>query len=503
LRAQEAALSVLHDLLSDAQTGYTENVRTILLRLRETFGEPAFADVERADFAMHVTRLIGSAQLTTNLRLRLISDLSSLGWWCNLDLGDAACAELAAVARRTYFQQARAIGHQMQSADPAALTAHAVFVGPLMGLLHSPTRGAFDYVRALCGDPDNLRIDVFHSGTLSPELAAYAAERLGPAAGRVNFFSISGDPDFLAKAAGRGPCTFHFWCEQAFAIHISLLALRGPTVMFTCGDAAPVQFADVYWYCHDDAYIDRLWRRKGAPAHFLENYRRLESAPVARSRPLRPRTRSDFGLRPEHTVIVTCGNRLGVDMDQAFVDGLGALLLGDPNLRWVVVGGLQDFWISAFGQVLGRQFIHIPFDADLASLFAVCDLFANPFRAGGGNTAIMAVEAGAAVVTRGDIGDVGAFVPAKHLAIDVESYFANLRSLVADPTLRRAWLAEQRVLLERRLDQDLFARELKGLTRLAYERFAARTPTALETIFAQPLPKRLALKGAARRPRLR
>jgi hypothetical protein len=496
-------VSVLHDLLADAQTGYTESVRTILLRFLDTFGEPAFEQVERADFAMHLTRLIRSAQLAADLRLQLISDLSSLGWWCNLDLGDAACAELAAVARRTYFQQAKAIGHQLQHADPAALTAHAVFVGPLVGLLHSPTRGAFDYVRALCSDPDNQRIDVFYSGTLSPELAAYAAERLGPTAGRVSFFSISGDPDFLTKVVGRGACTFHFWCEQAFAIHISLLALLGPTVMFTCGDAAPVQFADVYWYCQDEAYIDRLWRRKGAPAHFTRNYRRLESAPFNRSAPLRTRTRAELGLADEETVIVTCGNRLGVDMDQVFVDGLGALLLSDPNLRWVVVGGLQEFWISAFGQVLGRQFIHIPFDADLAGLFAVCDLFANPFRAGGGNTAITAIDAGAAVVTRGDMGDVGAFVPASHLAADAGSYFANLRALVDDPALRAAWLAEQQALLARRLDQDLFARELKGLTRLAYERLAARTPTALETIFAQPLPKRLALKGAARRPRLR
>jgi len=498
-----ARLSVLDEILDDAQPSYLDSVKLILRRFGDNLGEAAFAGVEKEGFASHAARLIDQASIAPETKLLLIGDIFSLDWWCDLELGEEAGSSLAALARRIFFQEAQAISFEQTRADPSAMNAHVVFVGALRGLLHSPTRGAFDYVRALARDPANQKVEVFHADALTPELAAYARDRLGTVAGKVAFVSMDDDPDFLVKAMGEGARTFHFWCELPYAVHVSLAALVGPTIMFTCGDAAPIQFADVYWYCQEPGYIEGLWRRKGAPAQFADAYRRLDSAPFNSPVPLRPRSRADLGFRPEETVIVTAGHRLGVDMDQTFVDGMGALVLSDPNIRWVIVGRLQEFWISAFGAVLGDQFTHIPFDPDLASLFRVCDIFANPFRAGGGNTAIMAIDGGAVTMTRGDVGDVGAFVPAAHAARDADAYFEALRALVDDRPLRAAWLAEQQALLTLRLDQDNFARELKGLVRTAFKRFAARLPTPLETIFAQPTPKRLALKGSGRRARLR
>ncbi len=496
-------MSVLDEIQADAQPGYAPSVAVILERLRQALGEAAFAGVAKSDFGLHAVRLIEASTHPSGVKLQLVSDISSLNWWCGLQPGDAFSAALAALARRTYYQEAQAIPDQLHSVDPAALRSHAVFVGRLLDLRHSPTRGAFDYLRALACDPDNQCVDVFHAGILSPELEAYAQARLGKAFGKVSFVSIEADLNFLAKAVGRGPRTFHFWCEEPFFIHISLAALVGPTVMFTCGDAAPVQFADVYWYCQEPAYIEGLWRRLGAPPAFASAYRKLDSAPFPSPAPVRRRGRSDFGFRPEETVIVTVGNRLGVDMDQAFVDGMGALVLSDPAIRWVLVGWMQPFWIEAFESVLGAQFTHIPYDDDLMGLLEVCDIFANPFRAGGGTTAIMAIDAGAVVMSRGDLGDVGAFTPSHHLTMDVEAYFASLGALVRDKAFRAARLAEQQALLARRLDQDNFARELKELVGLAFTRFAARLPTPLETIFAQPQARQPALNAGALSARAR
>ncbi|MDP3855266.1 hypothetical protein [Phenylobacterium sp.] len=496
-------MSVLDEIQADAQPGYAPSVAVILQRFRQALGEVAFAGVAKPDFGLHAVRMIEASTHPSGVKLQLVSDLSSLNWWCDLQPGDAFSAALAALARRTYFQEAQAIPHQLEVADPAALRSHSLFVGRLLDLRHSPTRGAFDYLRALTSDPQNQRVDVFHAGVMSPDLQAYARARLGASISKVTFVSIESDLNFLAKAAGQGPRTFHFWCEEPFFIHISLVALVGPTLMFTCGDAAPVQFADVYWYCQEPGYIEGLWRRKGAPAAFADAYHKIESAPFPCPAPLHARTRGDLGFRAEETVIVTVGNRLGVDMDQAFVDGMGALVLSDPNVRWVVVGWMQEFWTSAFESVLGSQFTHIPYDDDLASLLQVCDVFANPFRAGGGTTAIMAIDAGAVVMTRGDMGDVGAFVPPRHLTFDAEAYFGALQSLVDDKALRAAWLAEQQTLLARRVDQDNFARELKELVGLAFTRFAQRVPTPLETIFAQPQARRLALSAAGQRARSR
>lgn len=496
-------MSVLDEIQADAQPGYGPSVAVILDRLRLALGDAAFAGMTKANFGLRTVQLIEASPQPSGVKLQLVSDISSLNWWCGLQSGDSFTAALSALARRTYYQEAQAIPDQMNTVDPAALRCHAVFVGRLLDLRHSPTRGAFDYLAALACDPDNQCVDVFHAGTLSPELQAYAQARLGRSFGKLSFVSIEADLNFLAKAVGRGPRTFHFWCEEPFFIHISLAALVGPTLMFTCGDAAPVQFADVYWYCQEPAYIERLWRRSGAPPAFAEAYRKLESAPFPCPAPQRRRGRGDFGFRAEETVIVTVGNRLGVDMDQAFVDGMGALVLSDPDIRWVVVGWMQAFWIEAFQSVLGSQFTHIPYDDDLIGLLAVCDIFANPFREGGGTTAIMAIEAGGVVMSRGDLGDVGAFAPPHHLTYDVEAYFAALRVLVNDRARRAAWQAEQKALLDRRLDQDNFARELKELVGLAFIRFAARIPTPLETIFAQPQARQPALSVGGLRARSR
>jgi hypothetical protein len=492
-------LNVLEILLNDAQPGYLPQVEEIVGRLLTQFSDAPFEDVEKADFVAHAVGLVSARAFPADVRLQLISDLSSLAWWCGIEISDEGAAGMAALARRTYYEAAKAINGRSGAADPDARRVHTVFTGQFVNTLHSPTRGAFDYVRALAADPEVRHVDVFHTGDFTPEIQAYGAERLGDLSGKARFYSMDRDPNFLLKAVGEGPRTFHIWCEQAFAVHISLLALFGPTVMFTCGDSAPIQFADAYWYCHEPEYIQALWRRRGVPESFIANYQALESAPFNKPQPARKRTRADLGFGPDEIIVATAGNRLGVDFDQTFVDGMASLVLANPNCRWLVVGALQDFWIGAFTQVLGDQFTHVPFDPDLASLFALTDIFANPFRAGGGNTAIMAIDAGAVVLTRDDLGDVGAFVPAGHRASGAERYFGQLTALIADPALLAARRAEQQALLARRLDQELFAKQLKALSATAYERYAARLPADLKAIYAQGAPKRPALNPRAAR----
>jgi hypothetical protein len=479
-------MSVLDGILEDAQPGYEGQVAGLLNRLRAAIGEEHFAGVDKAGLILHVVRLLDGAAGPSRLVLQLICDLAALSWWCGLEMTDETSAALAALTRKVHYKDAEGIRLHDRPADAAARHAHVVFIGSVVNPLHSPTRGAFEYLRALAADPRTRTIEVFHQGTLTPELVDYGLERLSGLGVQPDFFCMDDDPDFILKAVQKGPRTFHFWCEGPFLPHISLTAIFGPTLMFICGDDAPAQFADAYWYCHEADYIRDLWRRRGAPASFAANYRQLDSVCFNLAAPARRRDRAELGLRPDDIVLTTAGNRLSVEFDQAFVDGLGGLLLANPKLRWLVVGRLRDYWISAFSQVLGDQFVHVEFDPDLASLFAVTDIFANPFRAGGGNTAIMAIEAGAAAVTRGDMGDVGAFVPAGHRAADAGAYFQELEELIADPALRAARLAEQQALLSRRLDQALFARELGALCEVAYERFVARHPLDLETIYAQP-----------------
>ncbi|HLK25728.1 MAG TPA: hypothetical protein VKT30_13830, partial [Caulobacteraceae bacterium] len=347
------------------------------------------------------------------------------------------------------------------------------------------TRGSFDYVRALVADPANERIDVFHARSLTPAMRDYAAELFGAAAERVRYIAMGETPDWLERAATGGPYTYHFWCEDALGLHVGQLPMLGPAIAFTCADLAPVQFADVYWYGQDETYIRALWRRQGAPERFIENYRFLRSTPLNLPKPSAVRARAEIGVGPAETLLASVGNRLGRELDQPFVDGLAGFLLKRPNVRWMAVGGLPDYWTSAFGRVLGRQFIHVLYDEDLAGLLGICDVFANPFRVGGGHSSVIAIDAGAAVLARGDLGDVGALVPREHRAQGVADYFDKLDRLVAEPDLRASWLDAQRAYLAEIADPATFAAELSDVCDLAYRRFAERLPIDPRKLFAQ------------------
>lgn len=495
-------MTVFHQLAADTQRGYEGSVAAILNRVVEFLGED-IGEVSKADFPAALLARTLAAPHSGAIKLALLHGLTQLCWWCDLKLSDADEAMLAAAGRTAMFSELGQLPRVCAPWSPDARFSHAIVSGDLVTPLHSPTRGLFDYALALARDPKNRRVDVYVREPLSPELSAYAQERLGEHFGRVRFLPKDPGQEYLVNAIGLGPTTFHIWCEQAFDMSITMLSLFGPTVMFTCGDAAPIQFADVYWYCHTPQYIQGLWRRRGAPERFISNYRQAQSAPFDSVPELLGQQRHEFGLAEDDKVIVTVGNRLGIDMDQSFVDGMALRILGDSRVRWVMVGPLQEFWLGAFQQVLGRQFVHIDKTKELPTLFALCDVFANPFRAGGGTTAIMSVDSGAPVLTRGDLGDVPAFVPQAHHAPSAQAYFERLDELLANPALRAAWLAEQQALLAVRLDQDLFVRELGELCDLAQIRYGRRGREPLDALLDQPLPKLKQLKAAGRRARLR
>jgi len=148
-------------------------------------------------------------------------------------------------------------------------------------------------------------------------------------------------------------------------------------------------------------------------------------------------------------------------------------------------GGLPDYLSSACRQVLGSRFLHIPYATPLDRLLTTVDVFANPFRAGGGNSANLALGAGAAVLSL-RAGDVSALIPDSFVASDPEEYFRYLDFLIESPAFLAAVKAEQFRHNSRMRDQDAFLANLQQMVCLAGERYAARQGGARlsETVFA-------------------
>jgi hypothetical protein len=251
--------------------------------------------------------------------------------------------------------------------------------------------------------------------------------------------------------------------------------------MFVCGDEAPVQYADVYWYYHQTDYVAERWARRGAPPSFIKNYVFSQSGPtLIEGRPT-PRKRQPLGWNENNFIMATVGNRLGIDLDEAFVTGMEAVLKDHPECVWLVVGALPEHLIYAFEQGFGFQFRHVPFESELGELMTIVDVFANPFRPGGGNSANMALRAGSVIMTLNE-GDVSSLVPTEHLATSHFDYFEKLLLLIRYENLLREWKIDQQRQFMSISDQSAFLNSIKFMSNLAYDRFVSRRKIPLTEI---------------------
>lgn len=475
----------LFDFLQEgAQERYLPSIKIIAERWDIMLGEDALDGVNDYTFAERVIGLLESGKYRADFILQVISDLGSIAWWRGPHLSDGHAGRVAALARRLHLSGADALTLPPRDIPlGAAQRAHVIFAGDLMGPLHSPSRGAIDYAAALAMDPTVERIDLHHGGEIKNNMQAYIDERLGdvPPERGLNLISTQENPDYLVDAIRKGPCTYHFWCEPIMAPQITIASRLGPTVMFTCGDEPPPQYADVFWYFHEPQHMAPIWKRRGAPASYIRNYVQSLSGPFYDEGPPAPRARAEVDLPQDAFVIATVGNRLAVDLDETFVTGIEKILRDRPNCIWLVVGGLPDNLLDACQAILGDQFRYIYQDLELARLMTTVDVFANPFRQGGGNSAMIALTAGAVLLTTKD-GDVASMAPPEHRAKDPEDYFARLAMLIDTPGALDAWREPQRERCRLMTDQTHFLSALKAMVDLAHQRFEARQGRTLTSV---------------------
>lgn len=463
-------------LTSEAQPAYSANVALIADFWSSVLGPDFLATLDNANLYPRMVELLEGGGLDDGLKLEIAANLTSLSWWRGPMISDEMRARADAVSRSILTGIADTLDMSPRALPAARLRrAHVIFAGVLQDPSHSPSAAAIDYAAALALDKKVDRLEIVHSGEILPAMSAYIEDRLGshPHSRGIALVSTVENADFLAGIVARGPCTFHIVCEPALSPVISILNRLGPTVMFTCADSAPVQYADVYWFYHSAEYMERLWSRQGAPEVLTGNYVQSLSGPWRPTPAPEPMDRTALGLSEDHFVIATVGNRLGIELDETYITGMELAVRDRPKAVWMVVGGLPENLVDACQQVLGPKFLHIPFSPILGRLMTVVDVFANPFRVGGGRSGYLALEAGAAVLTLGQ-GDVATAIPEDVRAQDPEDYFRRLELLIDEPDLLRAYKAYQAQYFSIVCDQNVFLGNLQNMIRLAADRYAAR-----------------------------
>jgi hypothetical protein len=485
-------------LLAKCQKGYEAVVSEICERWAEVLGDEAFEGVRMADFAAAVMDRIEAENppLNAGKSIDMMGGLLALSAWCGFTVSADIHRQIGLRIRCGLYDSMR---HRRDIAPHLSdrPKTHALFAGVFEGPNHSPTRGMVDYGLALLADPEVERLDIYHIGAPNPAIMEYMRRKFATAGDRVHLLALDKTAGLVATVTARGPSIVHIWTEQPFAPKLSFLSMYRPTVMYTCADAPPYQYADVYWFLRDTPYIAAAWARNGVPDAFIANYVPRPNGPDGPERRAQvPRTKAELGFSPDNVVLVSVGNRLAIEMDQAFVGGLEVVLRRHPRALWLVVGALPDDLIGAYRSRFGSQFSHIPYDPNLNALFGACDIFVNPFRAGGGGSAALAMANGAVVLTRGDFGDVGGITPSIHHAQDAGGYFAKLVELIQNPDLRHQWRVVQTEHVERLSDQGAFTQSLREMSDLAWARYRQRVGRPIEYLFDIPPPRSGALDHA-------
>jgi len=448
-------------------------------------GEDAFEGAPATEFADQVMDRVEGSDLSGDIKRQLVGDLMSLSAWCGFEASADVHRRIGLLLRRILYEAVRR--HSIVQPELERPKIHSLFAGQFLAPQHSPTRGMVDYSLALLADPEVERLDIYHIGMPGPLIMDYMRQKFSAAGERVNLVPVETLPQILGTVAARGFSIVHFWCEFPIMPQLSFLAAFRPTVMYICADGTPYQYADVYWFFRDTPHIAAAWARKGVPDAFIANYICSPNGPnTSERRAAVYRSKAELGLSPDDVLLVSVGNRLAIEMDQAFIGGVVGVLRSHPQAIWLVVGSLPDNILAACQSVLGRQFAHIPYDKKLNALFGACDVFLNPFRAGGGDSAALAMANGAVVLTRGDFGDVGGLTPSIHHAQDAGGYFAKLVELIQNPALRDQWRVVQTEHIERLSDQAAFTQSLRTMSDVAWGRYRQRVGRSIEDLFDMP-----------------
>lgn len=150
--------------------------------------------------------------------------------------------------------------------------------------------------------------------------------------------------------------------------------------------------------------------------------------------------RETLGIPAKAFVYAIVGNRLGQEINEDFVNLCKKLLKANDKNHLCFVGTYNELppVLKRLGLNEPGRISHIPFQDDLRSFYAVCDVYLNPFRSGGGVSAQIAILEGLPVVTLAE-GDVSVCVLPEQCCKTIADYEKLALSLSTDASVYELW----------------------------------------------------------------
>jgi glycosyltransferase involved in cell wall biosynthesis len=256
-----------------------------------------------------------------------------------------------------------------------------------------------------------------------------------------------------------------------------VLAAQMPLLWIATGGVVPYGRADAIWVAREllDDEAVALARSQGCRRVLPREL--LFTLPEETS----PIPRESLSVTQDTVLLVAVGNRFPTELDQRFVDLVTAILAAAPNATLLLAGVDTEVAALRFngaalrpGQVRGIGHCN-----DLRGLFAVADIFVNPFRTGGGTSAQTAMAEGLPVVTLA-MGDVGAVAGPELASPDADAFRNRLVLLIGDAEARTRESARSLARIRERFDFDKQVDEILATLRA----LARETGSSFEVVAA-------------------
>ena len=372
---------------------------------------------------------------------------------------------------------------------PARSDRVAFLVGQLKAAGHAPTNNLRAYLAHLAESAPRLKCAVVATDDLSPSpfetlpanvissesSLCFADEhaRLMPGvpihysdSAQSRRWRVRDDLDALAR--------FQPGVVVAFGAETSLLRPlifpHYPVLSLSMGGPPGIGFCDVYAGPNDPREVEAMYDESGlARPREIRQHRYGMDLPL----PKRVISRTELGLGDDDFVVCTVGNRLDGELGSSFVDLMEAFLSQRPQSRWLIVGG-DELAAVRSREPVWRRVAHVAYEADLPALYERCDVFANPFRRGGGHSVALAMDRAVPVVALDTSNDAMMMLGAGRGVANAAAYLAELTRLCDDADRRASVGRASQAHIREFVSWKRAMRELSALLELTRFTFSVR-----------------------------
>jgi glycosyltransferase involved in cell wall biosynthesis len=373
----------------------------------------------------------------------------------------------------------------------------AFLLGQIKSAGHAPTNNLRAYLAHLAVSAPHLKCAVVATDDLTPSPFEILPENTISSEGSLCFADehvrlMPGVPiHYSDTARSRGwrvrddldaLSRFQPGVVVAFGAETSLLRPlifpHYPVLSLSMGGPPGIGFCDVYAGPNDPRDVEQMYDESGlARPREIRQHRYGMDLPL----PKRVMSRTELGLSDEDFVVCTVGNRLDGEIDSSFVDLMEAFLNQRPESRWLIVGGNELAAVRSREPVWQRV-VHVAYEADLPALYERCDVFANPFRRGGGHSVALAMDRAVPVVSLDTSNDAMMMLGAGRGVANAAAYLAALTRLREDADRRAAVGIAAQAHIREFVSWNRAMRELSALLELTRSTFYKRTAKAVAEV---------------------